>query len=267
MGTPLARQDGGEVAPEAGDLPFREEGGGALADAALDGTVAPAEYEGWFTFHVDASVPEPAQSPKTAAVPKAPSPKTARGEATRRAILDAAQRVIGTVGFNDASITAITREARVASGTFYIYFRSKEEVFEALVLDMGRSLRRALTAATEGASDRLAAEKAVLRAFLAFVIAHPSLYRIIREALFVAPAVYRAYFQSFADGYREGLAAAAARGEIRPGDDETRAWMLIGISVTLGERYVVFGETRPVEELVEGAHAMILHGLTPGERP
>lgn len=235
--------------------------------APLDGTLAPAEYEDWFTFHVDAPVPEPAPSPKAASPPKPPSPKTARGEATRRAILDAAQRVIGAVGFNDASITAITREARVASGTFYIYFRSKEEVFEALVLDMGRSLRRALTAATEGAPDRLAAEKAGLRAFLAFVIAHPSLYRIIREALFVAPAVYRAYFQSFADGYREGLAAAAARGEIRPGDDETRAWMLIGISVTLGERYVVFGETRPVEELVEGAHAMILHGLTPGERP
>jgi AcrR family transcriptional regulator len=193
----------------------------------------------------------------------AAGPKTARGEATRRAILDAAEEVIGRQGFNDASITEITRSASVASGTFYLYFRSKEEVFEELVLDMGRSLRRALSTTAEGAKTRLDAEKAGLRAFLAFVIAHPSLYRIVREALFVAPTAYRAYFQSFAEGYRSALADACAKGEIRPGDDDVRAWMLMGIAVTLGERYVVFGLDRPVDEVVEAAHDMIMSGLAP----
>lgn len=197
------------------------------------------------------------------AAQQAVKPKTARGEATRRAILDAAAEVIGRQGFNDASITDITRSAKVASGTFYLYFRSKEEVFEELVIDMGRSLRRALSATAEGAGSRLEAEKAGLRAFLEFVIAHPSLYRIVREALFVAPDAYRTYFRSFAEGYRSALADAGSRGEIRAGDDDVRAWMLMGVAVTLGERYVVFGHDRPVEEVVEAAHDMIMRGLSP----
>ena len=193
----------------------------------------------------------------------APAPRTSRGEATRQALLDAAVEVIGRRGFNDASITEITRNASVASGTFYLYFRSKEEIFEELVRDMGSSLRRNLSLASDGAATYLDAEKSGLRAFLDFVIAHPSLYRIVREALFVAPDAYRTCFQSFADGYRTALTAARTRAEIRPGDDDVRAWMLMGIAVTLGERYVVFGDGRPVDEVIEAAHEMITSGLAP----
>lgn len=189
------------------------------------------------------------------------TPKTARGEATRRAILTAAEEVIGARGYNDASITDITREAGVAQGTFYIYFKSKDEVFAELVVEMGRLLRHALNEATEKASDRLSAEKEGLRGFLTFVTAHPNLYRVIQEALFVNPDAYRAYFQTFADGYREALAQADAAGEIRPGDPDVRAWALMGIAKTLGERAVVWGDETPIDEVVEAAYDMIVNGL------
>ena len=194
-------------------------------------------------------------------------PKTARGEATRRAILDAAERVIGAKGFSEASIGAITREAGCAQGTFYIYFKGKEEVFSELVLEMGRLVRRALTQATANIPDRLAAEKAGLRGFLDFVAAHPDLYRIIQEALFVDPAAYRAYFSSFADGYRSALTEAEAAGQIRPGDCEVRAWALMGIARALGERAVIWEDRTPVAEVVDAAHDLIVHGLQPrGDR-
>ena len=95
-----------------------------------------------------------------------PKPKTARGAATRRAILAAAEQVIGTAGYNDASIAEITRFAGVAQGTFYIYFKGKEEVFRAIVLEMGRRLRGVLSEAIEASADRLDAEREGLRAFL-----------------------------------------------------------------------------------------------------
>jgi AcrR family transcriptional regulator len=189
------------------------------------------------------------------------TPKTARGEATRRAILTAAEEVIGARGYNDASITDITREAGVAQGTFYIYFKSKDEVFAELVVEMGRLLRHALNEATEKASDRLSAEKEGLRGFLTFVTAHPNLYRVIQEALFVNPDAYRAYFQTFADGYREALAQADAAGEIRPGDPDVRAWALMGIAKTLGERAVVWGDKTPIDDVVQAAYDMIVNGL------
>lgn len=201
---------------------------------------------------------------KQAAEPAAqPQPKTARGEATRKAILAASERVIGSRGFNDASIGLITREAGVAQGTFYIYFKSKDDVFSELVLEMGRSVRHALSTATEDISDRLEAEKAGLKAFLEFVQAHPDLYRIVQEALFVDPKAYEEYYRTFAEGYRLGLAAAEKAGQISPGDADTRAWALMGMARTLGERAVVFGNTDPTDAVVETTYDLIVNGLKP----
>lgn len=189
------------------------------------------------------------------------SPKTRRGEATRRAILKAAEAVIGAKGFNDASIIDITREAGVAQGTFYIYFKSKDDIFAELVVEMGRLLRLALSEATAEARDRIAAEREGLRGFLTFVTAHPNLYRIIQEALFVDPEAYRAYFQSFADSYRDALGEAVAAGEIRSGDPDIWAWALIGIARNLGERAVIWGDETPIDEVVDAAHDLIVNGL------
>jgi len=42
-------------------------------------------------------------------------------------------------GFAEASISTITAEAAVAQGTFYVYFRSKDDVARELVLRTGGS--------------------------------------------------------------------------------------------------------------------------------
>jgi len=190
-------------------------------------------------------------------------PKTARGEATRKAILSAAERVIGAKGYNDASIGHITSEAGVAQGTFYIYFTTKEQVFSELVLEMGRLVRHTIAEATQGIRDRLEAERAGLTAFLEFVRAHPDLYRIVQEALFVDPKAYREYYMTFAAGYRAGLEAAQEAGQISEGDAETRAWALMGIGRALGERLVVFETDKPISDLVATAYDLIANGMKP----
>ncbi|MES0812114.1 TetR/AcrR family transcriptional regulator [Roseibium sp. SCPC15] len=190
-------------------------------------------------------------------------PKTARGEATRKAILGAAERVIGAKGYNDASIGHITSEAGVAQGTFYIYFKTKEEVFSELVLEMGRLVRHTIAEATQGIENRLDAEKAGLQAFLEFVRAHPDLYRIVQEALFVDPNAYHEYYVTFADGYCSGLSAAEKAGQISKGDVETRAWALMGIARALGEQLIVFKSEKSIGEIVDTAYDLIANGLKP----
>lgn len=203
-------------------------------------------------------------SPRTRPLPP---PKTGRGEMTRRKILDAAQREIGRRGFAEASVATITAEAGVAQGTFYIYFRSKEEVMRELVLHMGRMLRHHLTEATEQAKDRLDAERLGLRAFLGFVRKNPDLYKVVEESQFVDEKVYRQYYTDFAKSYRIALAAAEKRGEIATGRNgsttEVRTWMLMGISVFLGQRYGLWDPKAPLEPIIEAASAMISHGLSP----
>src|SRR3974390_114859 len=53
--------------------------------------------------------------------------------ATRRQISDGACRMFLAQGFDAASMGEIAREAHVSKGTLYVYFKSKEELFEAIV--------------------------------------------------------------------------------------------------------------------------------------
>jgi AcrR family transcriptional regulator len=57
---------------------------------------------------------------------------TARGERTRRRILDAARTVFERDGYLDVGVEDIVQEAGVARGSFYTYFNSKLEVFMVL---------------------------------------------------------------------------------------------------------------------------------------
>jgi AcrR family transcriptional regulator len=189
------------------------------------------------------------------------APRTARGEKTLRRLLEAAAIEFGARGYHDAAITGITQRAGVALGTFYTYFESKEEVFRALVRDMSRGVRHHVAEAVKGAPDRLAAERIGLAAFIAFVREHRELYRIIEESQFVAADAYREHYLTFVDGYRRNLAAASARGEIVDGEDETRAWSLIGMSVFLGMRYGVWDEDLSPEQVADVAIDLVSEGL------
>jgi AcrR family transcriptional regulator len=192
-----------------------------------------------------------------------PAPKTKRGERTRQKILDAAEREIGMKGFAEASIATITAEAEVAQGTFYLYFRSKEDVLRELVLRMGRKLRRHLTMAIMEATDRLDAERRGMHAFLAFVRDNPNLYQVVAESQFVDPDVHRRYYVDLAASYTASLEAAEKSGDVSPGNAEVRAWALMGVADMVGRRFAIWDRKTPLYDIAEAAFGFIAQGLGP----
>jgi AcrR family transcriptional regulator len=61
----------------------------------------------------------------------------------RAALLKAARSVFAEMGFGAAGVRDIVRRTDLASGTFYNYFKDKEEIFEAVVAEMaGELLKR-----------------------------------------------------------------------------------------------------------------------------
>jgi AcrR family transcriptional regulator len=129
---------------------------------------------------------------------------------------------------------------------------------------MGARTRHALTESTEGARDRLEAERLGIQAYLDFVRTHKALYRVVMEAQFVAPEAYRDYYQTFAAAYRQQLAQAAARGEISPGqDDEVRVWALMGASSFLGIRYGSWDDSADSAQVANAAADLLINGLAP----
>lgn len=194
-----------------------------------------------------------------------PHPSTARGEATRRKLLEAAEAEFGEKGFARSSVAGITRRAGVGQGTFYLYFPSKSDALRELVRHMGHSLRRALAEATAGIDGRLEIERSGLEAFIRFSLSHQNLYRVVMESQFVDEAVYREYYQTLADSYAANLAAAQQRGEVGPGDAGAQAWALMGIAHFLGLRYAIWERRPPPASVMETAFAFIRRGLEGGQ--
>ncbi|HYE68197.1 MAG TPA: TetR/AcrR family transcriptional regulator [Anaerovoracaceae bacterium] len=58
------------------------------------------------------------------------------GEVRRREILVTARELFVTKGYEQTSINDILKIVDIAKGTFYYYFASKEEVLEAIILDI-----------------------------------------------------------------------------------------------------------------------------------
>ncbi len=167
-------------------------------------------------------------------------PRTKRGEQTKAKLLAAAEAVFAEQGYQAASISRITDRARVAQGTFYLYFSSKLDLFEQLVDDLNRRVRKAMSDGAARGADRAEAEREGFREFFAFTAEHPALYRVVREAEYVAPGAMRRHYERIVEGYRDGLTRAKAAGEIGDVDPEVAAWALMGVGEMIGMRYVLW---------------------------
>jgi len=190
-------------------------------------------------------------------------PKTVRGKRTREKLLRAAELEFGEKGFHEAAVSGITYRAGVALGTFYTYFESKEEIFQALVSYMSRHTRSWIAEWVADAPDRLTAERKGLEAYIEFARQHKGIYRIITEAEFVANDAFREHYTNFANAYRANLEEAGKRGDIREGDYATWSWAIMGMAVTLGMRYAEWDESIPASRIAETVVDLIANGLRP----
>jgi AcrR family transcriptional regulator len=76
--------------------------------------------------------------------------------ANRTAILDAGRDVFAELGYEATTVRDIIRRTDLASGTFYNYFKSKDEVFHALHDDSVARLKPVLSAARAAAGTDFA---------------------------------------------------------------------------------------------------------------
>ena len=178
-----------------------------------------------------------------------------------RRLLDAAAKEFGEVGFHAASISGITRRAGTALGSFYTYFDSKEAIFSALVKDMSQAVAETARAAMPAGICGIEREREALAAFLGFARGHKEIYRIIDEAEFADPASYRAHYENAARRIAARLDESVGNNLVTPGDNEVRAWAIMGANVFLGLRYGVWDDSRPIPEVAGAIEALLRDGL------
>src|SRR5215468_8328634 len=72
----------------------------------------------------------------------------------RERILTAAERVFARRGFFAARVSEIAKDAGVADGTIYLYFKSKDDLLISLFENRMRQVNELLRAAVDGAAGQ-----------------------------------------------------------------------------------------------------------------
>jgi AcrR family transcriptional regulator len=177
-----------------------------------------------------------------------------RGDRAKRAqIIDGARRMFLAQGFDAASMGAIAREAGVSKGTLYVYFKSKEELFEAIVEDECRAQAEQIFTLDREApiASELQRVGEELTRFLCRRDGVPSLRTIIA----IANRMPEVGAQFYASGPARGIARLQryledkiAAGVLEPHDSEVAAAQFIDACVWTTLKPMLFNAAGPPPE-------------------
>jgi AcrR family transcriptional regulator len=156
-------------------------------------------------------------------------------EQNRRIILAAARSVFAELGYAGTTVRDIIRATPLASGTFYNYFRSKEEVFQAMRDETALALRPLLRTARSKCETAEAFVSETFRTFFSYIVESrgdlPKMKR--RDGVHVRfdTAEVLAGFEEL----RMDLEAGIARGLFAPVDAEFLTASMVGIAFELAD--------------------------------
>ena len=194
----------------------------------------------------------PSPEAKSSAI-KAPTSR--RRELTktqnRETILEAARLVFAQLGFANATVRDIIRATPLASGTFYNYFKSKEQVYQALRDEEALAVRPRLREARAAAGNAQEFLAAGFRTFFWFV-AEKGEGKGERFRL-DSPEVLAGFAE-----LRGDIEKAMARGMLPGADAGLLTAALTGVAFELAEEVKQGAE---VEKVTDFATALFLGGI------
>ena len=117
-----------------------------------------------------------------------PTKRQQQAAATQDQLLQAAREVFQEKGYQAATVGAITRAAQTAHGTFYLYFKNKEDAFGRVMSDVTDELYREAGARWAKGHPYEALEAAT-RGFLEVFVANRGLWRCLLEGTFQSEAI------------------------------------------------------------------------------
>lgn len=170
-----------------------------------------------------------------------------RGRLIREALFKAAAEIVGDVGYEGTSVAMITQRARVAHGTFYNHFQSRQDIFDQLLPTVGKEMLAHVRSSAAAGKDLIEKEKLAFIAFFSFLKSHPHFFRILNEAESFAPAAYRAHLQLVSSQYLRFFERAHGRGELHgyeAREFEVIAFILMAARSYLAWRFVYGAEQR-----------------------
>lgn len=197
----------------------------------------------------------------TAATGDRPGRREQNKAENRAALLKAARSVFAEIGYGAAGVRDIVRRTDLASGTFYNYFKDKEEIFAAVVVEMSTEL---LALHRQGRVRAKTAEEFIRShcdVYMNFVAADPEIIAFGRNNVgAVRNLIDKPDLRHLADALNADIVSAISRG-ILPNVDP--AYLIASLTGIVFEVSVVMTQRNPVDPAgaIDFATRMLMGGL------
>ena len=137
-------------------------------------------------------------------------------------IIDAAVRVFARNGFYNSRVSDIAREAGIASGTIYLYFKTKDEILVTLFRDKMAAFVAALRTEIARERDPEAKIRRLVRLHFEVLEASPDMAEVVQVELRQGQKFFRgasaheisAYFELIGSILHEGVAGGVFRRDL-----------------------------------------------------
>jgi TetR/AcrR family fatty acid metabolism transcriptional regulator len=182
-------------------------------------------------------------------------------------IIDAAIRVFARTGYYNSRVSDIAREAGIASGTIYLYFKTKDEILVTLFREKMAAFVAYLRAQIAPERDPIARLRRLVRLHFAVLESNPELAEVVQVELRQGQKFFRgasaheisAYFELIASVLEEGVASGQIRRDL-PVKVATK--MLFGAMDQLATSWVLGKRGYRLVDAADEVATIFLKGVT-----
>jgi len=181
-------------------------------------------------------------------------------------IIDAAVRVFARTGYYNSRVSDIAREAGIASGTIYLYFKTKEEILVTLFREKMAEWVTLVRREVARETDPVAKIRRIVALHFTMIERNPDLAEVVQVELRQGQKFFRgasahevsAYFGVITDVLEEGIAAGRIRKDL-PAKIATK--MLFGAMDQLATSWVLGKRAYRLSEAAEPVATIFLKGV------
>ena len=177
-------------------------------------------------------------------------------EQRRTSLLQAAQFCFGKKGYHATQISDIIAKAKVARGTFYLYFKSKREIFKALMEELLKKVTGQIQTLPRDAVEKIPAQLlGNIQRVTTLLFSEPLLTRLLfSEAVGLdkeQDAQLRNFYNRILDYIQRGLRQGQEMGFVRKGNVPVMALCLLGSLKEIFYQSVLQTEKPQAEEVTQ----------------
>jgi TetR/AcrR family fatty acid metabolism transcriptional regulator len=183
-------------------------------------------------------------------------------------IIDAAIRVFARNGYYNSRVSDIAREAGIASGTIYLYFKTKDEILVTLFREKMAEWVAHVRHEIGIERDPIARLRRLVSLHFAVLESNPELAEVVQVELRQGHKFFRgasahevsAYFELIGSLLEEGVAAGLIRDDV-PIKLATK--MLFGAMDQLATSWVLGKRAYRLTDAADAVASIFLKGVTP----